>query len=241
MRNMALTKTSRGTELGDLVRDIFEGSSESLDDPRVSSLDSGAERGPVYVLKLSQDEKYVVKPYQGENEKDISLKAAELGVGPDVYSSDSLLVEDYLGIGGIPQNTPYETGVEMGSVLKQLHDHDIIYSDRFQQHFRKDPKDKNMKLYDFGVSFRFDKPGKVDDENAWYLNYMLVKIKNHPEYGSLKDFDPENADPEEVKRIDRFVLESEALESHFYFSSDFSRDEFNELLYKGIKDGYVKT
>lgn len=136
-------------------------SSVNVNDIRVMNL-GDAERGSVDLVQFG-NEGFVVKRWQGTQEPTIAKIASEKNLGPQIYGPGGIeLIEDYLPEGGLNVFSPQELGIRAGSLLRGLHDNNIIYNDAFTDHLRLDPRDKKLKLIDFGISSLYDEPPPDD-------------------------------------------------------------------------------
>jgi hypothetical protein len=125
----------------------------------------GGERG--YIFRLMKEKMprtfpmrrksmFVVKPYQGKDEKDVAFRAAETHVGPRVYGfGDHWMVEKYLG--GKPLTCFTNSGFisyHVGNMFGRLHNSGIEYN---HSHFYDEmiwtgTKLGGFKMVDYGSS-----------------------------------------------------------------------------------------
>ena len=131
---------------------------------------AGRTRGPVGILR-SGDDQLAIKPFQNSREDEIAVIAASVGAGPRQFPSlPGYLAEQFadgLFFTDLPPErrdaaTMRSVGLQLGGMLRRLHDADIYYNDATLA----DPQgrshlivadDGNCTLIDFGVSLLLDR------------------------------------------------------------------------------------
>jgi len=149
----------------------------------------------IFLIVAENNKQYVIKPFQYSPEKDeerkISKKMAELGIGPEVVnhvfkckfgkSYGSLFVESCVsrGEGWRPvylvekyiKNHKWFLAPFV-DILKKLHKEKIFYFEDFYTHLFVNPMNHKLKLIDFGMSFYTTVQGRFDDETELALSSL---------------------------------------------------------------------
>jgi hypothetical protein len=180
-----------------------------------SESDYVSTRSYVHQIHHCSKDGLVIKSYQGgDEERKIAVIASEKEFGPNVHvASAKELVEEYLGEEGIPKLHPFELGTQFGNLLRKAHNEGIIYGDSIQRHSRYDPKEKRMKLIDFGMSFRVNRTYEAEidlmDDMA-KLDNLLDELKRNSRFkGKYKDREAIEMTPDELLMAERDIREEE--------------------------------
>ncbi|MDD5457154.1 MAG: hypothetical protein PHV30_08990 [Candidatus Margulisbacteria bacterium] len=220
---------------------------ESVENIKVGVYHFGAERGHIDFISCGH-RMFLIKKYQGRDERKITGMAAEKGFGPKQYGPGIEIVEDFLGDVALPGLAPFKIGKMAGSLLKELHNENIIYADSFARHLRYDKKADRLRLIDFGVSFFYDGTAPVKDENLWLVMALSSgKGVSFTDLQKLRDRKIKEKysliPPEQLKALELTSMEK-ALNYHFKFPLQLTRggiyllETFRALVKKGLTEGY---